>query len=63
MKKTIAYALFALSTLCTFAQDIPTTIVKSDIFKDEYKYSQITNVTEDGSGGVLVVRSYVGGLF
>lgn len=63
MKKTIAYALFALGTLCTYAQDIPTTIVKSDIFKDEYKYSQITNVTEDGSGGVLVVRSYVGGLF
>ena len=63
MKKTIAYALFALSTLCTYAQDIPTTIAKSDIFKDEYKFSQIADVTEDGNGGVLVSRTYRGGFF
>jgi hypothetical protein len=63
MKKRIAFALFVLSTISSYAQDIPTTIVKSDVFKDEYKYSQISDVTEDGNGGVLISRKYQGGFF
>ncbi len=42
------------------AQDIPFKVLKSEIFKDEYKESQIVLSEEDGSGGVLIVRSYKG---
>ena len=47
----------------SFAQEIPVQIVKSELFKDEYKYSNILLVEDDGNGGVLVVRSYQGGAF
>ena len=42
------------------AQEIAFKTQKSDIFKDEYKDSQIVLSEEDGSGGVLMVRSYRG---
>lgn len=63
MKNNLIALLFAINTFCIYAQDIPTTLVKSEIFKDEYKNSNIVDVAEDGNGGVLVIRSYQGGLF
>lgn len=47
----------------SFAQEIPVKITKSELFKDEYKYSNIILVEDDGNGGVLIVRSYQGGAF
>ena len=63
MKNNLIALLFAINAFCSYAQDIPTTLVKSEIFKDEYKNSNIVDVAEDGNGGVLVIRSYQGGLF
>jgi len=45
------------------AQDIPFKIKMSDVFKDEYKYSTIMSVEEDGNGGLIIVRSFRGGAF
>jgi len=44
--------------ISSFAQEIPFKIQKSEVFKDEYKESQIVLSEEDGNGGVLIIRSY-----
>jgi hypothetical protein len=63
MKKIIAIVTIALSSFFVSAQEIKHTIKKSEVFKDEYKNSNIILVEEDGSGGVFIVRSYFGGAF
>ncbi len=50
-------------TTNSHAQDIPFKNTISDVFKDEYKHSAIVLVEEDGQGGVIIVRSYQGGMF
>ena len=57
--KKFNYLLFIiLLSISSFAQNIPFKIQKSEIFKDEYKESQIVLSEEDGNGGVIIVRSY-----
>lgn len=63
MKKFITCLAFSLLSLNSFAQEIPTQVVKSELFKDEYKHSNIVLVEDDGSGGIIIVRSYAGGVF
>ncbi|WP_265428584.1 hypothetical protein [Chryseobacterium sp. YIM B08800] len=63
MKKTLLCLALTLLSIISFAQKIPFEIKKSDIFKDEYKRSSIVLVEDDGKGGVVVIRSYVGGVF
>ena len=63
MKKIIICVAFAMLSWHSFGQDIPVKITKSELFKDEYKNSNIVLVEDDGSGGVLIVRSYQGGIF
>lgn len=50
-------------TSVNHAQEIPFEIKKSDVFKDEYKYSSISLVESDNNGGVIIGRSYQGGMF
>ena len=62
MKKIIYVLLFI--TISSFSQDIELKTLKSEVFKDEYKESQIVLSEEDGNGGILIVRSYNGkGIF
>lgn len=63
MKRNLFSIIFTMLTLCSFAQDIPVKITKSEVFKDEYKNSNIELVEDDGNGGVIIVRSYAGGIF
>lgn len=63
MKKLFYVLTFCFLATGLKAQDIPTEILKSDIFKDEYKNSKIVLVEEDGNGGVVIVRSFSGGIF
>ncbi len=60
--KSIAMALL-LSASCVHAQQIPFQLKISDVFKDEYKRSTIVLVEDDSKGGVVIVRSYQGGIF
>lgn len=64
MKKLfISIAVALLSYASLQAQDIPFKIKMSDVFKDEYKHSSIVLVENDGNDGVVIVRSYQGGIF
>lgn len=63
MKKIITILCISLSINLFYAQEIPHSIVKSEVFKDEYKHSFISLVEDDGNNGVFVVRSYQGGVF
>jgi hypothetical protein len=63
MKKTILCIVLILSTFTSFSQEIPFKINKSEVFKDEYKHSSIVLVEDDGKGGIIVIRSYAGGVF
>lgn len=65
MKKTLFYLLLlcSLSPLYSQNADVSTKIKKSVVFKDEYTYSTIVSVDEDDKGGVVVLRSYRGGVF
>jgi len=60
MKKTICLVLITLLSISSFAQEIPFKIQKSEVFKDEFKESQIVLSEEDGNGGILIIRSYKG---
>lgn len=64
MKKIICFSLITLIYISSFAQNIPFKIQKSEVFKDDYKESQIVLSEEGGNGGILIVRSYNGkGIF
>lgn len=63
MKKIFICLAFAMLSWNSFAQDIPVKVTKSELFKDEYKNSNIVLVEDDGSGGVIIIRSYAGGVF
>ncbi|MFN4026093.1 MULTISPECIES: hypothetical protein [Flavobacterium] len=63
MKKILFSIVLSMLTLSAFAQEIPFKIKKSDVFKDEYKHSSIVLVEDDGKGGVIIIRSYFGGVF
>jgi len=58
MKNFVCSLLFLVFSLSSFAQNIPFKFQKSEIFKDEFKDSQIVLSEEDGIGGILIVRSY-----
>jgi hypothetical protein len=58
-----AIVFIAIFSLSVCGQEIKTNIVQSAVFKDEFKYSNIVLVENDGNGGVLVVRFHRGGVF
>ena len=58
MKNFVCSLLFLVFSLSSFAQNIRFKFQKSEIFKDEFKDSQIVLSEEDGIGGILIVRSY-----
>lgn len=55
-------AIFFVATTAK-SQEIPFQIQKSEVFKDEYKHSSIVLVEDDGKGGVIIIRSFNGGVF
>jgi hypothetical protein len=63
MKIFLTVLIISLSITNFYAQEIPHSIIKSEVFKDEYKHSSIVLVEDDGNDGVFIVRSYAGGLF
>ena len=62
MKNFLTVLIISLSITNFYAQEIPHSIIKSEVFKDEYKHSSIVLVEDDGNDGVFIVRSYAGGL-
>ncbi|WP_264565993.1 hypothetical protein [Flavobacterium sp. N3904] len=62
MNKLIFVFGIVLISFSTLAQSFPFKIQKSDVFKDEYKESEIVLYQDGGNGGILIVRSYVAGI-
>lgn len=60
MKKQKILFLFYITLSFSFAQNLPYTVLKSEIFKDKYKESEIVASEEDNNGGVYIIRSFDG---
>lgn len=57
------FLLCLLYALIGHTQQIPFKVLKSEIFTDEFRRSDIALAEDDGHGGLFVVRSYDGGGF
>ena len=59
MKKYIFTLAFVIFTgAAVFAQNIPFSIVKSDLFKDEHSNTYILHAEDDKDGGSFIVRGF-----
>ncbi len=55
--------LFSLVISCVMtAQDIPLDFAIGEKYNDRYKYSNLLTISEDGTGGTFLVRSYYTGV-
>lgn len=63
MKKKLFIAVLFIAFVNGNAQNIPFKLLKSAIFTDEYKNSNIVLAEDDGKNGLLMVRSFEGGAF
>ncbi|MBT8299428.1 MAG: hypothetical protein KJO52_13935, partial [Maribacter sp.] len=52
---------FAISCAMT-AQDIPFDFTIGEKYNDRYKFSNLLTISEDGTGGTFLVRSYYSGI-
>jgi len=62
MKKIVIVLFVLIVNQLTQAQEINVSITKSEIFKDSKRHSQLKFSESDGEGGVILVRSFYGGL-
>lgn len=62
-KKSYFIFVFCVMVNLIHAQDIPFKTLKSEIFTDEYRKSDIALAESDGKGGIIVARSYEGTTF
>ena len=61
MKLFLQFLFISAFAISAKAQDIPFKFLKSEIFKDEFKESNIVFAEEAENGGILIIRSYVSG--
>lgn len=61
MKLILRIIFISAFIISAKAQDIPFKILKSEIFKDEFRESNIVFAEEAENGGVLIIRSYESG--
>ncbi len=63
MKKILTVITISFCSFFVTAQDIKHSITKGEILRDDYKYSKVIFVEDDGFGGVIVLKSCSGGSF
>lgn len=61
MKLILRFIFISTFIISAKAQDIPFKILKSEIFKDEFRESNIVFAEEAENGGILIIRSYESG--
>jgi hypothetical protein len=61
MKRFLQLLFISAFAISAKAQDIPFKVLKSEIFKDEFKESNIVFAEEAENDGILIMRSYVSG--
>ena len=62
MRKSCILLMALFATLLSYAQDIPVDYNLGEKYNDRYKYSNLLTLTEDGTGGYILVRSYYTGI-
>ncbi|WP_026978595.1 hypothetical protein [Flavobacterium tegetincola] len=60
MIKSLILISFSFVSLISFGQVIDVKVEKSEVFKDEYRETEILASQDDVNGGVLILRSYNG---
>jgi len=62
MRRSCIILLAALVGLITYGQEMPVDYSFGDKYNDRYKYSNLATISEDGTGGYILVRSYFTGM-
>ena len=62
LRKKLSILLFLLASCAITAQNIPITHSIGEKYNDKYKYSRLLTISEDGTGGTFLVRSYYTGI-
>ncbi len=62
LQKSVATLLFLMICCALGAQEIPITHTIGEKYNDRYKYSNLLTISEDGTGGTFLVRSYYTGI-
>ena len=60
--KRVAFVLFFMATLGSFAQDNDIAYTIGEKYNDRHKYSNLLSIADDGKGGTVIVRSYYSGI-
>lgn len=60
--KSMSLLLFLVMSRLVTAQDIPLDFSIGEKYNDRYKYSNLLTISDDGSGGTFLVRSYFTGV-
>ncbi len=56
----VFFAVFTASFI--YAQNMPISYDFGEKYDDRYKYSNLVSISEDGTGGTILVRSYYTGM-
>jgi len=62
MRRSCIILLAAFATLLCYGQKMPVDYTFGEKYNDRYKYSTLASISEDGTGGYLLVRSYFSGM-
>ena len=62
LRKSMSLLLFLVVSCAMTAQDIPLDFAIGEKYNDRYKYSNLLTISEDGTGGTFLVRSYYTGV-
>ncbi len=61
-RKTFTFLCIALLSAFVQGQEMPVSFEIGDKYNDRYKYSNLVTISDDGTGGTLLVRAYYSGL-
>lgn len=62
LRKSVPLLFFLIVSCVLTAQDIPFDFSIGEKYNDKYKYSNLLTISEDGTGGTFLVRSYYTGI-
>ena len=62
MRRCCIVLLAALTCLVTYGQEMPLDYSFGEKYNDRYKYSNLAAISQDGTGGYILVRSYFTGM-
>lgn len=62
MRRSCIILLAAFAAFLSYGQEMPVEYSFGEKYNDRYKYSNLSTISEDGTGGYILVRSYYSGM-